>query len=417
MNEYIIEGGKRLNGEIRVQGAKNSALPILAAAAAVGSRSIIHNCPDLTDIKATVRILRSLGCRTERTGDTLVVDSTAMNESVIREELMHEMRSSIIFMGALITKNNEAELTAPGGCDIGLRPCDLHLSAMRALGVDVDERFGKISCTCKKVNGTTINLSFPSVGATENIILASLRASGTTTIVNAAREPEIIDLAGFLNSCGARIFGAGESTVRIEGVEKLHGTQYTIMPDRIVACTYMSAAAVTGSEIIINDVIPEHLSPVISCFKEAGCKIRTSGRRMMFTSPERLKSMGQIITMPYPGFPTDCQALIMAAACVADGVTIINENIFENRFRHVSELAKLGADIKVQDKVAVVNGVRTLRGAHVSATDLRAGAALTVAALCAEGTTRITNINYIERGYDRFSENLSALGAVIKRKE
>lgn len=417
MKKYIIEGGNFLSGEADVQGAKNSALPILAAAAAVGDRCDIHNCPDLTDIEATVRILRSLGCIVVRDGDTLTVDSSAVNSGVIEERLMHEMRSSIIFMGALISKIGEAELTAPGGCDIGLRPCDLHLSAMKSLGVAVEECGGKIRCTCAKVKGETIDLSFPSVGATENIILASLRASGTTTINNAAREPEIIDLAGFLNSCGARIRGAGESTVIIEGVEELHGTEYTIMPDRIVACTYMAAAAVTGSQITLNNVIPQHLSPVISCFKQAGCKIQTSGRRMVFSAPERLGSMGQIITEPYPGFPTDCQALIMAASCVADGKTIINEIIFENRFRHVAELAKLGADIKVSDRVAVVNGVEKLIGTHVSSTDLRAGAALVVAALCAEGITTVDNIQYIDRGYDCLAENLSKLGAVIKRKE
>lgn len=417
MGEYIIEGKKRLGGEIKVQGAKNSALPILAAAAAVGKPCVIHNCPDLTDIDATMNILHSIGCITARSGKSVSVDGSFIRSAVIPDHLMHEMRSSIIFMGALISGCGEAEITAPGGCDIGLRPFDLHISALKSLGVDIEEKHGKIICKCAKVRGGKVVLSFPSVGATENIMLASLRASGTTTIVNAAREPEIIDLAYFLNSCGARISGAGESTIRIEGVDMLHGTQYTIMPDRIAACTYMAAAAATGSTLILDDIIPGNLMPVTDCFEKAGCKVETAARKLRISSPERLSSMGTIRTMPYPGFPTDCQALVMAAASVADGVTVINETIFENRFRHVSELVRMGAEINVQDKIAIVNGVERLQGASVCATDLRAGAALVVAALRAEGRTRIKNIGYIDRGYDSLCSNLTQLGAVIKRED
>ena len=417
MGQYIIEGGRKLYGSVRIQGAKNSALPVLAASAAVGKPCVIHNCPDISDINSTLKILRALGCEVHRAADTVSVDSSRITSNVISEELMREMRSSIIFMGALISRTGEAEITAPGGCDIGLRPFDLHLSAMKKLGVCVSERHGRIRCSCKRVRGGRITLSFPSVGATENIILASLRASGTTTVINAAREPEIVDLAGFLNSCGARISGAGESVVTIEGVENLYPVQYSIIPDRIAACTYMSAAAVTGSTVILDDVIIRHLAPVISCFEQAGCRIETAGRQLRITSPERLKAFETIRTMPYPGFPTDCQAIIMAAAASADGVTLINENIFENRFRHVSELQKMGADIKVHDKIAVVNGVNRLQGASVDATDLRAGAALVAAGLGAEGITEVRNIKYIDRGYDGLCRNLTALGADIKRKD
>lgn len=417
MGQYVIEGGNRLQGNVRIQGAKNSALPVLAAVVAVGRPCVIHNCPNLTDIESTIKILRSLGCEVHRSGDSISVDSSSITSNVISDCLMREMRSSIIFMGALISKTGEAEITAPGGCDIGLRPFDLHLLAMKKLGVCITEKHGKIRCTCRRVKGAKITLSFPSVGATENIILASLRATGTTTIINAAREPEIVDLARFLNSCGARISGAGESTIRIEGVDKLYSTRYSIMPDRIAACTYMSAAAITGSSVTVDEVIPNHLAPVITCFEQAGCRIDVSGTHLRITSPERLKAMETVRTMPYPGFPTDCQALIMATASVADGVTLISENIFENRFKHVTELNRMGADITAYDKIAVVNGVKCLQGAAVDASDLRAGAALVVAGLCAEGRTTVRNIHYIDRGYDSFAENLRMLGAVIKRTD
>lgn len=415
MGQFVIEGGNRLGGNVRVQGAKNSALPILAATVAVGKPCVIHNCPDLSDIGSTVKILRSLGCETHRGAGSISVDPSALRSCSISECLMREMRSSIIFLGALISHSGEAEITAPGGCDIGLRPFDLHLSAMKRLGVNVTEKNGKIRCTCKRVRGAVITLSFPSVGATENIILASLRASGKTTIINAAKEPEIVDLARFLNSCGARISGAGESTVTIEGTDTFRSVQYTIIPDRIAACTYMAAAAVTRSTVIVDDVLPAHLAPVISCFEQMGCKISVSGSHLRIISPERLCAPDIIRTMPYPGFPTDCQAIMTAVACVAKGTTVINENIFENRFKHAAELNRMGADIRVHDKVAVVSGVDTLQGAAVNSTDLRAGAALVVAGLCAEGTTRVRNIHYIDRGYDCLETKLAKLGAVIKR--
>ena len=415
MGRFVIEGGRKLGGRLRVQGAKNSALPILAATVAVGRSCVIHNCPSLTDIDSTLNILKTLGCEVHRSGNSVSVDSSRISLNDIPDSLMREMRSSIVFLGALISRTGEAHICAPGGCDIGLRPIDLHLFAMEKLGVALSEEFGHICCKCSKTIGAKITLSFPSVGATENIMLASLRCSGTTTIINAAREPEVVDLAKFLNSCGARIIGAGESTVYIEGVERLHGTQFTVMPDRIAACTYMAAAAVTGSDILLDDVVPGHIVPIMQCFEMSGCKISTSLNRLRIISPGRLNSPGTIRTMPYPGFPTDCQALIMAMAAVADGTTVICENIFENRFRHAGELNRMGADISVHDKIAVVNGVERLQGAEVCAHDLRAGAALTVAGLCAEGCTTVENINFIDRGYESLEKSLDYIGAKIKR--
>lgn len=417
MGQYIVEGGQKLNGNVRVQGAKNSALPILAAAVVVGKPCVLHNCPNLTDIDSTIKILKSLGCEVHRSGNFVSVDSSRLNCSSISDELMREMRSSIIFLGALISRTGEAVMTAPGGCDIGMRPVDLHLLAMEKLGVSVTEEYGKIHCKCQHINGGKVTLSFPSVGATENVILAAVRGSGTTTIINAAREPEISDLAKFLNSCGARINGAGESTIVIEGVEKLHSVQYSIMPDRIVACTYMAAVAVTGGTAIIEDVVPNHLTPVLPCFEQAGCRITLGANRLKISAPERLEKMETIRTMPYPGFPTDCQAIVMTMASVARGTTVFNENIFENRFKHVGELNRMGADIRVHDKVAVVNGVRNLQGAAVVSPDLRAGAALVIAGLCADGVTAVDEIRYIDRGYEGIDRSLTSIGAKIKRKE
>ncbi len=417
MGQYVIEGRNRLCGSVKVHGAKNSALPILAACVAVGRPCVIHNCPDLSDINSTVKILRSLGCEVRRNGGTVYVDSSRITVTCISDDLMREMRSSIIFLGSLLSAKGEAVMFAPGGCDIGLRPIDIHLMAMKKLGVNISESHGEIRCTAERLTSGKVVLPFPSVGATENIILASVKSSGVTTVINAAREPEIVDLAMFLNSCGARISGAGESTVVIEGVERLYSSQYAIMPDRIVACTYMAAAAVTGSTLVVDEVIPSHLVPVFSSFEQAGCRIEVSGSQVRITSPERLRAFDRIQTMPYPGFPTDCQAIMMSVACVADGITLINENIFENRFRHVTELRRMGAEIYVQDKTAVVNGVRNLQGALVHSTDLRAGAALVVAGLCAEGRTTVDRICYIDRGYDSLAENLTALGAIIKRKD
>lgn len=415
MGRFSVIGGEKLGGRIRIQGSKNSALPILAASVAVGRPCVIHNCPMLSDINAALNILKALGCEVHRSGNSVSIDSGRISPVTLPDSLTREMRSSIIFLGALISRMGEAVICMPGGCDIGIRPIDLHLSSLEKLGVVFSEEYGSIRCTCDKLKGARVTLSFPSVGATENIMLASIRCKGTTTIINAAREPEIADLANFLNSCGARISGAGESTIYIEGVEAFHPTQYTVMPDRIVACTYMAAAAVTGSELILEDVRTQQLASVIQCFEQCGCRITARQNRLRIISPSRLLPMETVRTMPYPGFPTDCQALITSMASIADGTTVICENIFENRFRHTAELNRMGADISVHDKVAVINGVKRLHGATVYAGDLRAGAALTVAGLCAEGTTTVENIHFIDRGYEALEKNLGYLGAKIKR--
>lgn len=417
MSCLIINGNKKLGGEISVHGAKNSALPILAATVAVGEECVVSNCPQLSDIRATINILNSLGCFKSSDGSTVIANSRDLDTNEIPDYLMRELRSSFIFMGALVSKTGRAVMCAPGGCEIGVRPVDIHLLALRQMGADIREASGKIICEAPKgLHGAEINLSFPSVGATENIILAALRAKGTTYIKNAAAEPEIKDLADFLNACGADIRGAGGNTIIINGKQKLHGAHYAVMPDRIVAVTYLAAAAVTGSELVVENAQSEHLGTVISTFEQAGCSFRFEKNRIYIRSPERLSKMGTIRTMPYPGFPTDCQAIIMSMASVAKGTTIINENIFESRFRHVGELNRMGADITVTGRSAIVNGVGKLYGSCVKATDLRGGMALVLAALSAQGESTIENIEFIDRGYEKTERDLSLIGADIRRK-
>ena len=418
MKKIRINGGAPLSGKINLQGSKNSALPIISATVAVNGVSVIHNCPKLSDIDATVKILEHIGCRVKREGETLIVDSTSANNWVIPENLMHEMRSSIIFLGALLTRFGAAELTMPGGCEIGLRPIDLHLSALSTLGAKITETGGEIECSFPSgAIGGEITLAFPSVGATENIILAALRSKGETIIVNAAREPEITDLAAFLNSCGARISGAGQSVIRIQPAQLLCGAEHTVIPDRIIASTYMSCVASAGGKIAICGVASEHLASVLPVFRAAGCSIISKENELIVAAPKRLSRVKYIRTMPYPGFPTDSQALVMAMLTKADGTSVISEKIFENRFRHVPELKKMGADIRVEDGcVAVVEGVEHLHGAGVTATDLRAGCALIAAALGTEGETTIDEIHHIDRGFENAEQNLRLLGADIIRE-
>lgn len=416
MSKLLVTGRKKLSGEISVQGAKNSVLPILSASLLARGESVIYNCPDLTDVEASVNILRYLGCRAERSGQTLVINTDGFDRCDIPDSLMRKTRSSIVFLGAVLARAGRVRLSFPGGCEIGLRPIDMHLDALKKLGAEIRERHGCIDCRAPYgLSGCKISLDFPSVGATEHIMIAACRAHGTTTITNAAREPEIVDLADFLNSCGAKIFGAGEGEIVIDGVGSLWGCAHSVIPDRIVAATFMSAAAATGSEITLTDVIPAHLGAVIPLFEDMGCKIKAKETRLKITAPERLRALKTVSTMPYPGFPTDAQAPLMAAACVADGTSVFIENIFENRFRHTRELARMGAKLKTEGRVCVVEGRPKLYGARVDSTDLRGAAALVVAALCAEGKTRIGLLNYLERGYESFELALSSLGADIKR--
>lgn len=416
MSKLLVTGHHKLSGEVEVQGAKNSALPILAATILTKGENVIFNCPCLSDIDASSRILRYLGCEVKRTDHTLIIKSDDIDRYDIPDELMRKTRSSIVFLGAVLARTGRAKISFPGGCEIGLRPIDMHLKALREMGAVIKEKHGYLDCNAPYgLTGTKIALSFPSVGATEDIMIAACLADGTTTITNAAREPEISDLADYLNKCGAKIYGAGEGVIVIDGVASLSGTHHTIIPDRIVATTLMSCSAVTGSEIVLKGVICSHLNSVIPVFEEAGCKILCHNGEMKLTSPEKLESMKLIRTMPYPGFPTDAQALLLAMSCVCNGTTVFIENIFENRYRHTSELIRMGASIKTEGKVAVVEGVNNLYGASVEATDLRGAAALVIAGLCADAQSEISGVKYLERGYENLELTLSALGADIKK--
>lgn len=416
MSRFIVKGTKKLFGEVELQGAKNSALPILSAAVLTRGENVLFNCPRLTDTDACLRILRYLGCEAYEQSGAVLVDCGGLCESEIPDSLMREMRSSIVFLGALLSRTGYAKLSFPGGCELGPRPIDLHLKALRKMGVKISERYGTIECIAENgLKGAEIDLSFPSVGATENIILAAVLAEGTTTIINAAREPEICDLCDYLNKAGAKIYGSGEGVIVIDGVKRLNAVSHNIIPDRIVAATLMSCAAVTKSEIKLKGIIHNHLSSVIPVFEETGCKIRVKDGEMLIIPPDKLTAVPLVRTMPYPGFPTDAQAPLTAVASVCEGTSVFVENIFENRFKHVGELLRLGADIKVQGKVAVVNGVESLYGASVEAQDLRGAASLITAALAAQGKTEISGIEYLERGYEDFELVLSSLGADVRK--
>ncbi len=416
MPAIIIRGGNVLSGSLRVQGAKNGVLPLLAATILCDGQSVIHNCPNISDVEVSIRILNGLGCKCSYDGYTLVVDSNGMNSCEIPEELMRQMRSSIVFMGAIAGKMGEARISSPGGCELGPRPIDIHLSALSELGAGIDEHNGFIECCCKnKLKGKCIYLSFASVGATENLILAAVLAEGTTVIHNAAKEPEIVDLATFLNCAGGRVFGAGTDTIRIEGVKKLSGIEYSVLPDRIVASTYMSAAAVTGGDIELNNVNPADMIAIFNVFRLLGCRIAIGKNNIRITAPKRLSPVSTVRSYIYPGFPTDSGPLAVAAMTVADGTSVFVENIFENRFRYADELVRFGANIKTEGKVAVVRGVNKLCGASAQCTDLRGGAAVAVAALAAEGDSVITKIHHIDRGYEDFEKNLALIGADAKR--
>ncbi len=413
---FVVDGGRTLSGDIRLQGSKNSALPILAATLLCGGECVLHNCPRLSDVEASLAILRYIGCTARREGNTVIVDTGSVSRFDIPAELMHRMRSSIIFLGAMIARFDRVRMSFPGGCELGPRPIDLHLGALREMGIEICEEHGELDCSVKEeLHGANIALPIPSVGATENIMIAAVTAKGTTVISNAAREPEIVDLADFLNACGAKIHGAGESTVVIDGAKKLRPAVHAMIPDRIVAATLMSAAAVTGSSIRMTGIIPSHLESVFPVFRDSGCEINIDGEGVRISAPYRLRSPKLIRTMPYPGFPTDAQAPVMSMAAVADGMTVFVENMFLSRYSHVSELCRFGADIRVEGKVAVVDGVKRLLSANVRAYDLRGAAALVVAALCARGKSEIGGIEYLERGYEDFELVLSELGADIKK--
>lgn len=418
MKKYVIHGGAKLDGVLQVHGAKNAALPILAASVLIHGESIIHNCPALSDVDATLKILETLGCQVSRQGSTVRVVSDCISSSCISEEMMRTMRSSIIFLPGILSRTGSAAVCHPGGCDIGLRPVDLHLSSLRFLGAAVYEDGCEIHCSVhNRMRGAKIMLPFPSVGATECIMIAACLAEGVTTIVNAAREPEIADLADFLNAAGGKIHIDGEGTVIIEGVQQLHSAEHTVIPDRIVASTYMSAAAITGGSLLINKVMPSHLEPVFPVFDEMGCKLRVDHQCVKITAPKRLHHVKNIKTMPYPGFPTDSQAVVAAALTLAKGTSVVHENIFENRFRYLTELSRFGSDVTFSGKTAIITGVKNLHSANVHCTDLRGGAALIVAALAGEGTSNVYDIYHVERGYENLDKVLTEVGARIMRIE
>ena len=417
MSQLLIKGGKQLEGELSVQGAKNSVLPILAATLLTKEPVVLQGCPRLRDVDASLRILHALGCTARWDNDDLVIDSSGMNDWRISDDLMREMRSSAIFLGAILARCGQAELSYPGGCELGPRPIDLHLAGLRDLGVEISDAGGHLRCKVEHLIGKELVLGFPSVGATENLMLAACGAEGITVISNAAREPEIADLQNFLNACGANITGAGSSLVVIEGRKPLHGCTYRIMPDRIVAATYLCAAASAGGAVFLRGAQEHHLSTVTAVLREAGCEIAVETNGIFCRRQGRLKAVRPVRTAPYPGFPTDAQAILMAALLRGRGVTVMEENLFTGRYRHVDELIRMGADIRVLGRTAVVSGVETLRGASVRCTDLRGGAALCVAGLAAEGETFVTEIGHIERGYEDIVRDLRTLGGEISRIE
>jgi len=417
MERLKIIGGKTLSGSLDIQGAKNSVLPILAASILVDGESRIQNCPDLKDVAAAIKILRHLGCTVTRTDKDVYIDSSTLSKSDIPDNLMREMRSSVIFLGAILGRTGEATLSMPGGCELGPRPIDLHLAALRTLGADIEETGGEIACQGKRLRGCKIHLENPSVGATENAMLAAVCARGETVISNAAREPEIEDLQNFLVSAGCRVRGAGSPIVVIEGTKARRAVVHEIIPDRIVAATYLSAVAAAGGKVRLKKVIPAHLKTVTDRLEETGCRLQIGRNEIVMTSNKPLKSMSPVITRPYPDFPTDAQPPLLASVLCAMGTTVFIENIFENRYRYVDELRRMGADVTIEGRVAMVSGVKRLQGAVMSATDLRGGAALVVAALGAEGESTITEIEHIERGYDAIADTLRSIGADIWRLE
>lgn len=410
-----VRGGKRLEGEIQVQGAKNSALPILAAAVLCKTQVTLYNCPRLTDCDAAMRILTALGCSCKREGSAVTINPSVITTSEIPAGLMREMRSSVIFSGALLGRERQCRLSFPGGCEIGARPIDFHIAAFKRMGVTVRDEHGYLICRADKLNGAKITLPLPSVGATENIMLAAVLAEGITEIHNAAREPEIVDLAQFLEKCGAKISGAGSELILIEGVRELHGCDYTIMSDRIAAATYLCCGAITRGELVLTKADFRSSEPVLSVLEQIGCSVYSFGEDCIYINArKKLKAPPMIRTAAHPGFPTDAQPVLMALCATIPGTSIFVETIFENRYRHVSELIRLGAKINVEGRVAVVEGSSRLSGAELMATDLRGGAAMVTAGLFADGVTRVGNASYIYRGYEDIEEKLRSVGADIK---
>ena len=416
MEKLFIQGGRRLSGTVKISGAKNAVLPVIAASLLASTPSVIEEIPDLDDVRTITEVLQYLGLTTRwQEPGSLFIDSTGIKSCEASYELVRKMRASFLVMGPLLSRFQEARISLPGGCAIGSRPIDLHLKGFEALGAEIILGHGFIEARAPHgLQGAKIYLDFPSVGATENIMMAASLAKGQTIIENAAQEPEIVDLANYLNSMGANVRGAGTNAIRIEGVRQLTGTTYAVIPDRIEAGTYMAAAAITGGDVVLKNVLFEHMKPLVAKLKEAGVDIEVEVDQIRVNATDGLRAV-DIKTLPYPGFPTDMQAQFMALMTVAKGSSVITETVFENRFMHVDELKRMGANIKIDGRIAMVDGVARLTGCPVTATDLRAGAALVVAALAAEGRTEIGSVHHIDRGYDRIVDKLKGLGADISR--
>ncbi|MBQ3484984.1 MAG: UDP-N-acetylglucosamine 1-carboxyvinyltransferase [Clostridia bacterium] len=415
MESFVVEGGRRLEGSIRVDGAKNAALPILAACVLTEEEVTLHAMPDITDVRRMVDILRILGCRVTCQGHDMCISGMDMSSHEMPDQLSKQIRSSIFMLGPILSRFRQATVTYPGGCEIGLRPIDLHLSGLRALGVRISEDGGIIHCDGRHMHPGDVHLDYPSVGATENVMMAAACLPGTTTIHNAAREPEIVDLMGFINAMGGRVRGAGCATITVEGVERLHGAEYTPMPDRIVAGTLLAAAAITGGRIELTNAPVGDMHAINAKLREMGCDLRETKDTLLLTAPERLNAFSVLQTQPHPGFPTDMQVQMLALLAVSEGTGVIVENVFENRFTHAGDLNRMGARILCTGRTAVVRGVERLSGANVTARDLRGGAALVLAGLQAQGETLVEHAELIDRGYERFERQLNLLGAKVTR--
>ena len=414
---WKIRGGNELRGSLAVQGSKNAVLPIMAASLLGGGVTRLSGCPHLRDVDASMEILRHLGCAVMQNRGEILIDSVGMCENHIPHALMLKMRSSVMFLGAILARCGEVRLSAPGGCELGSRPIDLHLKALEELGAEVRQSGGEILCSASRLRGAHVHLDFPSVGATENVMLTACAAEGETVLTNAAREPEIEDLQRFLNAKGAGVRGAGTPEIRIGGFRPKPFTEHTVLPDRIAAATYLCAAAAAGGDVHLTNVRPAQIASVAEALRAMGCAVVLEEEGVRIRSAGRLRAGPPVITRPYPGFPTDAQALVMAASLRASGTSVFVENIFESRFRHVPELRRLGACIRVEGRVAMVSGVDALQGAPLCATDLRGGAAMVLAGLSAEGETTVSDAGHIERGYDGFASCLQSLGADAERSD
>ena len=414
MDRYVITGKQRLEGTIRVSGAKNSSLPLLAATLLAEGSSTLLEIPQLADITHMIEVLEHLGCEVVRQNEALLINARALGSCDVDEGLMRRMRASNLILGPLLARYGRVKISRPGGCAIGSRPMDQHIKGLQQVGVKVKEKHGYIEAWTDGLQGADVYLDVPSVGATENIMMAAVLAKGVTLIRNAAREPEIVDLQLFLNKMGAKVRGAGMDVLRIDGVESLHPTEHTVIPDRIEAGTHMIAAVMTEGDVLIKNVVPEHLEPVIAKLRQSGAIITLMDEAIRVQQRGKISGV-DLKTMPYPGFPTDMHPQFMAMLACAEGTSIITETIFENRFQHVDELRRMGAQITVEGRTAVIRGVETLEGAFVEATDLRAGAALFLAALAAEEATVLEKVDYIDRGYENLEEKYSHIGAKVVR--